>query len=112
MFTQHYTGRQVHAFSQPLVVDSPDDPVVSTPTRPAYILRLDPNGPRAMAPIRSRVPGRAYAFGAIARFRGCSSLLIAGQRLAFSEKLCQQRILHRNAVRVAHALPDVSVEFG
>ena len=47
-FTQHYSWQQVHAFSQPLVVDRPDDLVVSTPMRPAYILRLDPGGLRPM----------------------------------------------------------------
>jgi putative SOS response-associated peptidase YedK len=51
-FTQHYTWDQVHAFSQPLVVEKPDELVVSTPMRPAYIMRLDPSGQRAMAPMR------------------------------------------------------------
>jgi putative SOS response-associated peptidase YedK len=51
-FTQHYSWQQVHAFSQPLVGDRPDDLVVSTPMRPAYILRLDPGGQRVMVPMR------------------------------------------------------------
>jgi len=57
LFTQHSTWRQVHTFSQPLVVDSPDEPVVSTPMRPAYILRLDLNGQGAMAPMRWGLSG-------------------------------------------------------
>jgi putative SOS response-associated peptidase YedK len=51
-FTQHYTWQQVHAFSQPLIVDRPDELVVSTPMRPAYILRLDQGGQRIMVPMR------------------------------------------------------------
>ena len=51
-FTQHYSWQQVHAFSQPLVVDRPDELVVSTPMRPAYIMRLDPGGQRIMVPMR------------------------------------------------------------
>ena len=51
-FTQHYSWQQVHAFSQPLVVDRPDELVISTPMRPAHIMRLDPNGRRIMVPMR------------------------------------------------------------
>ena len=51
-FTQHSSWQQVHAFSQPLVVDSPNELVVSTPMRPAYIMRLDPSGNRIMVPMR------------------------------------------------------------
>jgi putative SOS response-associated peptidase YedK len=51
-FTQHYTWDQVHAFSQPLVVERPDELVVSTPMRPAYIMHLNQGGHRIMAPMR------------------------------------------------------------
>ncbi len=51
-FTQHYSWQQVHAFSQPLVVDRPDELVISTPMRPAHIMRLDPNGRRIIVPMR------------------------------------------------------------
>jgi putative SOS response-associated peptidase YedK len=51
-FTQHSTWDQVHAFSKPLIIEKPEELVVSTPMRPAYIMRLDPSGQRVMVPMR------------------------------------------------------------
>jgi hypothetical protein len=51
-FTRYASWRDVHAFSQPLVVEKPEEWVVSTPMRPAYIMRLDQGGHRVMEPMR------------------------------------------------------------
>jgi putative SOS response-associated peptidase YedK len=51
-FTQYASWQDVHAFSQPLVVRKPHELVVSTPMRPAHIMRLDANGQRVMVPMR------------------------------------------------------------
>jgi putative SOS response-associated peptidase YedK len=50
-FTQHSSWREVHTFSQPLTVPT-GELVVSTPMRPAYIMRLNANGEREMVPMR------------------------------------------------------------
>jgi putative SOS response-associated peptidase YedK len=51
-FTQHSSWQQVHAFSQPLVLKATDELVVSTPMRPAYIMRPSTRGEREMVPMR------------------------------------------------------------
>jgi hypothetical protein len=56
-FTQHASWQEVHAFSQPLVTPKPDELVVSTPMRPAYIMNLDGEGRRlSNVSPRARVP--------------------------------------------------------
>jgi hypothetical protein len=42
----------VHVVSQPLVVHKPDELIVSTPMRPAYIMHLDGEGRRVMTAMR------------------------------------------------------------
>lgn len=51
-FTQMSSWREVHAFSQPLTVPANAELVVSTPMRPANILRLKANGEREIVPMR------------------------------------------------------------
>jgi putative SOS response-associated peptidase YedK len=51
-FTQHSSWREVHAFSQLLTVPTSEELVVSTPMRPAYIMRLNQDGRREMVPMR------------------------------------------------------------
>ncbi|HEU4377098.1 MAG TPA: SOS response-associated peptidase family protein [Hyphomicrobiaceae bacterium] len=52
-FTQMSSWEQVHAFSQPLVARKDGDGlVVSTPMRPAHIMRLNAAGGREMAAMR------------------------------------------------------------
>ncbi len=58
-FTQHSTWREVHAFSQPLVVTgAPDEIVVSTPMRFANIIRLNSAGEREVVPMRWGFAGK------------------------------------------------------
>ena len=51
-FTQLATWAEVHAFSQPLMVRSGEEVVVSTPMRFAKILRLNAAGKRELVPMR------------------------------------------------------------
>lgn len=52
-FTQMASWRDVHAFSQPLVLKVAGDAVeTATPMRTAHILRLDEAGERVMVPMR------------------------------------------------------------
>ena len=52
-FTQMASWRDVHAFSQPLVLKVAGDAVeTATPMRIAHILRLDEAGERVMVPMR------------------------------------------------------------
>lgn len=52
-FTQMYSWREVHAFSQPLIVaEDPGQIVTSTPMRFANVLRLNENGEREVTAMR------------------------------------------------------------
>jgi putative SOS response-associated peptidase YedK len=58
-FTQLSSWREVHAFSQPLVVkDGTEAVVVSTPMRVANIMRLNAAGERELVPMRWGFAGK------------------------------------------------------
>lgn len=57
-FTQLASWREVHAFSQPLVVQGADALVVATPMRFANIIRLNAAGAREMVPMRWGFAGK------------------------------------------------------
>lgn len=58
-FTQHSSWREVHAFSQPLVLTgAPDEIVVSTPMRFANIIRLNAAGEREVVSMRWGFAGK------------------------------------------------------
>lgn len=58
-FTQLSSWREVHAFSQPLVVkDDGEEVVVSTPMRFANIMRLNAAGARELVPMRWGFAGK------------------------------------------------------
>ena len=58
-FTQMYSWQEVHAFSQPFgVANGTDQVVISTPMRPAKIMRLDPDGKRELVEMRWGFAGR------------------------------------------------------
>jgi putative SOS response-associated peptidase YedK len=58
-FTQLRSWREVHAFSQPLVVkQATDEVVVSTPMRFANIMRLNAAGARELVPMRWGFAGK------------------------------------------------------
>ena len=57
-FTQLASWQEVHAFSQPLVVGTAVEAVVSTPMRFAKIMRLNAASERELAPMRWGFAGR------------------------------------------------------
>jgi putative SOS response-associated peptidase YedK len=58
-FTQHYSWRDIHAFSQPLgAAGDPAELVVATPMRFASIMRLGAGGAREMVQMRWGFAGR------------------------------------------------------
>ena len=58
-FTQMYSWQEVHAFSQPLgAANGTDQVVISTPMRPARIMRLDAGGKRELIEMRWGFAGR------------------------------------------------------
>lgn len=61
-FTQMSSWREVHAFSQPLVLTgAPDEIVVSTPMRFANIIRLNATGEREVVSMRWGFAGKGDA---------------------------------------------------
>lgn len=57
-FTQLASWREVHAFSQPLVMQGADALVVATPMRFASIMRLNSAGVRELVPMRWGFAGK------------------------------------------------------
>ncbi len=62
-FTQLATWAEVHAFSQPLMVRSGEEVVVSTPMRFAKILRLNAAGKRELVAMRWGFAGQELPNG-------------------------------------------------
>lgn len=58
-FTQRYSWQDVHAFTQPLVAKRDEDAlVISTPMRPAKIMRLNAAGERELVEMRWGFAGK------------------------------------------------------
>jgi putative SOS response-associated peptidase YedK len=57
-FTQLASWQEVHAFSQPLIINGAEEVIVSTPMRFANIMRLKANGEREMVSMRWGFAGK------------------------------------------------------